>query len=57
VVQTTDANIVDILPKTLLSRSDIDALLLKFQSDMDTQLSSLSVYEDFLPTVNILKQL
>jgi HAD superfamily hydrolase (TIGR01549 family) len=24
---------------------------------MDTQLSSLSVYEDFLPTVNILKQL
>lgn len=57
VVQTTDADILDMLPKTLAPHIAIDALLLKFQSDMDAQLSSLFVYEDFLPTIDTLKEL
>jgi putative hydrolase of the HAD superfamily len=57
VVQTTDIDISDVLPKTWTSRSHLDQLLLKFQFDMDTQLSSLYIYEDFLPTVETLKQL
>lgn len=57
VVQTTDTDIMDVLPKALMSDIPIDTLLLKFQSDMDAQLSSLFVYEDFLPTIDTLKQL
>lgn len=57
IVQTTDADIADILQKKLSSGKIPDEVLSKFQSDMDFQLSSLSVYEDFLPTIDILKRL
>lgn len=56
IVQTTDADIVEILQKKLSSISISDEILSKFQSDMNFQLSSLSVYEDFLPTIDSLKQ-
>ena len=55
-VQTTDCDIIDLLPKKLQSSDTINSLLVKFQSDLDTQLSSLFVYKDFLSTINTLKQ-
>ncbi len=56
IVQTTDADIAEILQKNKAAKIS-DALLSKFQSDMDAQLSSLSLYDDFLPTIDILKTL
>lgn len=55
IVQTTDADIAEILQKNKAAKIS-DVLLSKFQFDMDAQLSSLSLYEDFLPTVEALKQ-
>lgn len=57
IVQTTDLNIRDLLVENLPPHNNIDTLLLNFESDMNTQLSSLFVYEDFLPTIDTLKQL
>jgi len=56
IIQTTDADIVEILQK-YASSSVSNQILSKFQSDMNAQLSSLSLYEDFLPTINTLKKL
>ena len=56
IVQTTHLDIKDLLLQKLLSDTPIDELLVKFQSDMNAQLSSLFIYEDFLPTINTLKQ-
>jgi len=56
IVQTTDCDIKDLLAKKIPPHHDINALLVKFQSDMDAQLSSLFIYEDFLPTIDTLKQ-
>ncbi|MEI8008734.1 MAG: hypothetical protein WCI00_05045 [bacterium] len=50
-------DIKDLLLQKLPSDTFIDELLVKFQSNLDNQLSSLFVYEDFLPTLTTLKQL
>jgi hypothetical protein len=50
-------DIAHLLLQKLPPNAPIDALLVKFQSTMDAQLSSLCVYEDFLPTIEVLKQL
>jgi len=55
-IQTTNCDIKDLLVKKLPPDTPIDTLLVKFQSDMDAQLSSLYIYEDFLPTIGTLKQ-
>ena len=55
IVQTTDADIVEILQKNKAAKIS-DALLSKFNSDIDAQLSSLSLYDDFLPTIDILRK-
>ncbi len=57
IVQTTNLDIKDLLLQKLPSDTFIDELLVKFQSNLDNQLSSLFVYEDFLPTLTTLKQL
>lgn len=57
ILQTTTLDITDLLLQKLPPDTPIDALFVNFQSTMDAQLSSLYVYEDFLPTINVLKQL
>ncbi len=57
IVQTTDCDIKDLLIQKLPPHTSLDALLVKFQSDMDAQLSSLFVYEDFLLTIDQMKLL
>jgi len=46
---------VEILQKNKAAKIS-DALLSKFNSDIDAQLSSLSLYDDFLPTIDILRK-
>lgn len=55
IVQTTDADIVEILQKNTSTKIS-DEIVTKFQSDMNIQLSSLSLFDDFLPTITSLKQ-
>lgn len=52
-LQTIDSDIVSLLPKEFHSAAY--DLLPKFQSDLEKQISSLYVYEDFLPTIETLK--
>jgi hypothetical protein len=57
ILQTTTLDITDLLLQKLPPDTPIDALLVNFQSTMEAQLSSLYVYEDFLSTIDVLKQL
>jgi len=56
IIQTTNLDIKDLLVQKLPPDTSIDELLVKFQSDMDAQLSSLCIYEDFISTIDTLKQ-
>lgn len=54
-LQTTDKDIKDMIPKTFASHQRIDEILLDLQSVIQQQLSSASLYEDFLPMITSLK--
>lgn len=56
VLQISDKDIKDLLPKDIQSRTDFDDLFLTLESDVYKQFESLSLYEDFLPTIEFLKQ-
>ncbi len=55
-LQTTDKNIEDILPKNIQSQKNISFLIDELVSNIYNQLSSLLLYDDFLSTIEILKQ-
>lgn len=55
-LQTTDKNIEDILPKNIQSQKNISFLIDELASNIYNQLSSLFLYDDFLSTIEILKQ-
>ncbi len=56
VLQISDKDIKDILSKEIQSRPGFDSLFLKLQLEVSKQFDSLSLYEDFLPTIQVLKQ-
>ncbi len=56
VLQTTNRNMHDILPQKVLLQENFQQLLTQLHWDIDQQLSSLSLYPDFLPAVEVLKE-
>ena len=56
ILQTTDKNIEDILPENIQSQKNIAFLISELASNIHSQLSSLLLYDDFLPTIKTLKQ-
>ncbi|MFZ2151250.1 MAG: HAD family hydrolase [Candidatus Absconditicoccaceae bacterium] len=56
ILQTTSRDIKDILPQKSLEREDIDLLLKQFNEDIQKQIQSILIYDDFIPTIDFLKK-
>lgn len=52
---TTDQPLINILPQEIVSRTDFEQTLFQLDRDIQTQLASIFVYPDFLPTVDFLR--
>ncbi len=55
VLQTTDQDIQDVLPQACFERDDIDILLKQFNEDIQKQLQSILIYDDFISTIDFVK--
>lgn len=56
VLQTTSQNIEDILTREKFLNDDTEIFLKQFNDDIQKQLASIFIYDDFLPTIDFLKK-
>jgi len=56
ILQTINQDIKDILPKFCFERDYTEIFLKQFNDDIQKQLASIFIYDDFLPTIDFLKK-
>gem|GEM_PF-3961376 len=56
VLQTTDKDIREMIPQSFRDDKNLETILTALDDTMSKQFDSLSLYEDFLPTIELLKQ-
>ena len=56
ILQTTPKDIEDILTRENILRNDIDIILKEFNDDIQKQLASILIYDDFIPIIDFIKK-